>query len=335
MGSSPSKPVRYIEINEKKSSSSSAALTSLTADLSTLKVTPRQPASSDGSLILSSLKDWERAAVKVCISLLPVDIYCNNSYLQDKTVCLARTILLQTPLPTSLLLRPQIQTTPHIFNTLLPFSPTPITSQNSSGRCWLFASTNLLRYTPIQALSLPSFQFSQNYLFFYDKLEKANFFLENIIELVGVENKGWDDRTVQFVLQAPVNDGGQWDMVVNILETYGIVPRSVFEESYTSGMSSPFNKVLTSRLRGYAAELGRMAQAAPASPGALRARKEEMMQEVWRMITGVLGVPPLPDEPFKWEYVDTSGKAHVWQGTPKDFYRKFTSQKFPVRMFLL
>ena len=96
------------------------------------------------------------------------------------------------------------------FNTRIPFEGSPVTNQRSSGRCWLFASTNVFRVAIMQRYSLKSFELSQAYLFFWDKLEKANYFLENVIDTV---DEPLDGRLMQSLLASPVGDGGQWDMV--------------------------------------------------------------------------------------------------------------------------
>jgi len=101
-----------------------------------------------------------------------------------------------------------------IFNIKIPFEGAPITNQRSSGRCWLFASTNVFRVALMKRHNLDKFELSQAYLFFYDKLEKANFFLEQILDTAGED---LDTRLVQTLLGSPVSDGGQWDMVYNLV----------------------------------------------------------------------------------------------------------------------
>jgi bleomycin hydrolase len=96
------------------------------------------------------------------------------------------------------------------FNTRIPLEGSPITNQRSSGRCWLFASTNVFRVAIMQRYGLKSFELSQAYLFFWDKLEKANYFLENVIDTV---DEPLDGRLMQSLVASPVGDGGQWDMV--------------------------------------------------------------------------------------------------------------------------
>ena len=106
------------------------------------------------------------------------------------------------------------------FNVKIPFEGAPVTNQRSSGRCWLFATTNVLRVPIMKQYNLKEFELSQAYLFFWDKLEKANWFLEQIMETT---KEDLDSRIVQELLGAPVNDGGQWDMAANLVAKYGLV----------------------------------------------------------------------------------------------------------------
>lgn len=231
-----------------------------------------------------------------------------------------------------------------IFNLGLSYTTHPITNQRSSGRCWLFATTNILRYAVSQhpALALPadvSFQLSQSYLFFYDKLEKANYYLENSIELADRE---LDDRLVQYLSVAPLNDGGQWDMVVNLLERYGVVPQTVYPESFSSSSSRRMDSLLTTKVREHGLRLreldealrlcewhvdlvnkGEVEKANTTRVGILRKKKEEFVREIYNILTACLGVPPSPTEAFTWEYYDKDSKARSWTGTPREFYKTF------------
>jgi len=106
------------------------------------------------------------------------------------------------------------------FNVKISLEGSPITNQRASGRCWLFAATNVFRVAIMRRYNLKEFELSQAYLFFWDKLEKANYFLEQILDTV---DEDLDGRLVQTLLSSPVGDGGQWDMVANLVEKYGLV----------------------------------------------------------------------------------------------------------------
>ncbi len=121
-----------------------------------------------------------------------------------------------------------------------------VTDQKKSGRCWMFAGTNLLRVGAMKKMNLKEFEFSQSYPFFWDKIERANYFLESIIK---TSSRPDGDRTVDFLLANVLSDGGQWNMFVNIIQKYGVVPKSVMPESESSSNSSLMNKRLKAGLR--------------------------------------------------------------------------------------
>jgi bleomycin hydrolase len=142
--------------------------------------------------------------------------------LDDPKNRLALSALLSNPLPS--IISQKVATLPdrQTFNIKVPLEGSPVTNQRSSGRCWLFAATNIFRIAIMKKHNLKEFELSQAYLFFWDKLEKANYFLEQIIDTVTDE---LDSRLIQELLKAPVNDGGQWDMVANLVAKYGLVCR--------------------------------------------------------------------------------------------------------------
>ncbi len=130
-----------------------------------------------------------------------------------------------------------------------------ITNQKSSGRCWLFAGLNIMRPLVIKKHKLKGFEFSQNYLAFYDKLEKANCFLERVIEFC---DRDIMDRELELVLRKPIPDGGYWESVVNLIEKYGVVPKGIMPETNSSGSTSRMNMILARKLRADAVKLREM-----------------------------------------------------------------------------
>lgn len=131
-----------------------------------------------------------------------------------------------------------------------------------------------------------------------------------------------------------ISDGGQWDMVVNLLEHYGVVPQALYPESLHSSLSGPLNALLKTKLREHAlvlrklaAELRAQAFSAEQVVATLRAKKEGLMREVYTVMSATLGVPPKADAPFTWDYYDKDGKPHSWAGTPKEFYAAFVDKK--------
>lgn len=121
-----------------------------------------------------------------------------------------------------------------------------VTNQKKSGRCWMFAGLNLLRVGAAQKLGVKDFEFSQNYLLWWDKFERANHFLEAIIE---TSDRDVDDRTVAHLLGDPISDGGQWNMFVALVAKHGLVPKSAMPETDSSSATGPMNRALKSLLR--------------------------------------------------------------------------------------
>jgi bleomycin hydrolase len=190
-----------------------------------------------------------------------------------------------------------------------------ITNQKSTGRCWMFAGLNLMRPTARQKFNLENFEFSQNYLFFYDKLEKANFFLEFIIE---TRKRAIDDRELQELLDQPIGDGGWWNYVVNLIEKYGVAPKELMPETENSSKSNRLNKILGNLLRQDAADLRSLSHQGK-SVAQLRELKLEMMKKVYQLLVIHLGIPP---EEFNWRYEDKDKKIFEQVYTPISFYNQ-------------
>jgi bleomycin hydrolase len=196
-----------------------------------------------------------------------------------------------------------------------------ITSQKKSGRCWLFAGLNTMRYKIMKDINLENFELSQTYQMFFDKIEKANFFLENILETLDEEI---DSRIVMWLLSSPLNDGGQWDMFTSIVEKYGVVPKSVMPETFASSNSGRMNQILKLKLRGFAFRL-RKEHRNGKTQVELQNTKNRMVAEIYRLLTMFLGFPP---ERFVFEYKDKDKNFHRDSDiTPVDFYSKYIDIK--------
>ncbi len=193
------------------------------------------------------------------------------------------------------------------------------TDQKSSGRCWLFAATNLLRAGVIKKLRLKSFEFSQSWLMFWDKLETANYFLEAMVETA---DRDIDDRTVVTVLGNCVNDGGQWNMFVNIARKYGLVPKAVMPETLSSSATASMNHALVGRLRVGARRLRELASSsAPAAD--LRAAKQAILTDAYTILRLHMGNPP---ERFDWQWTDDKKKFHREKGlTARSFMKRYVA----------
>ena len=192
-----------------------------------------------------------------------------------------------------------------------------ITNQKSSGRCWLFAGLNVLRPAVIEKHNLKSFELSQNYLAFWDKLEKANSFLEHIIEF---RDRDILDREMEFILRKPIPDGGYWENVVNLVEKYGVVPKEIMPETNSSGNTGRMNMLISRKLRADAVKLRQMhGEDKPVKK--LRAKKARMMAEVYKMLVMNLGEPP---SEFQWRFEDANAVvSELKTYTPKSFYDDF------------
>ncbi|KAM0256720.1 hypothetical protein ACHAQJ_004786 [Trichoderma viride] len=215
----------------------------------------------------------------------------------------------------------------HVFNIQIPFEGDPITNQRSSGRCWLFASTNVFRVALMKRHNLESFELSQSYLFYWDKLEKANWFMEQIVDTA---KEDLDSRIVQGLLGDIVSDGGQWDMVNNLVEKYGLVPQALYPDSWNAMNSSTLNSIIKTKLREYALKLRDLCNGVPLPPSVIWAAKTRMIKEIALIMTLLLGQPPSPSNEFTWEYVDKDGKARQVKTTPKAFSKDIYSSDFRV-----
>ena len=191
-----------------------------------------------------------------------------------------------------------------------------VTDQKQSVRCWGFAGLNLLRLALGEKFNLENFEFSQSYFMFWDKLEKSNYFLENILVTL---DEPLDGRIIMFLLTDPIQDGGQWDMFVNLVEKYGVVPQSVMPETEQSSGSRMMNELMTRKLREFARDL-RNSYAEGKSIAELKARKSSMMQTIYNLVSMHLGTPP---KIFSWQARDKDKKfIRFTDQTPQQFYRE-------------
>ena len=193
-----------------------------------------------------------------------------------------------------------------------------ISDQESSGRCWLFTGMNVMRAKMIAENNLGAFEFSQVYSFFFDQLEKANLFLQGVID---TRKKPFDDRTVDWLFRNPLSDGGTFTGVADIITKYGLVPKGVMKETYTSNSTSAFNSLLKRKLREFGLRL-RQASENGAKDKELQAMKKDQLKVVYRMLATVYGVPPTE---FTWAPKDANGKyrEEPQTYTPQSFYQKY------------
>lgn len=195
------------------------------------------------------------------------------------------------------------------------------TDQKRSGRCWRFAATNVRRFEVRKNLNIKNRELSQNYPLFFDKLEKSNFFLENIIKTA---DKPLTSRLVSFLLKDPIGDGGQWDRFVSLVEKYGICPKEVRPETYSSSHTRDRDKYITLKLREDAKDL-RLAHAEGKSLEELASRKETRLKDIYNRLVICLGKPLVE---FDYDYYEKPGQDgkpifHHLHSTPKAFFENY------------
>lgn len=192
-----------------------------------------------------------------------------------------------------------------------------ITNQRSSGRCWLFTGLNVMRAQMMNRHDVGKIEFSQNYSFFWDQLEKANLFLQGIID---TSDRPMTDKTVDWLFTNPLSDGGQFTGVADMLMKYGVVPTEVMNETNSSNSTSRMSNLIGLKLKEWGLELRDMA-ANGAKPAALEARKTEMLADVYRMLALNLGEPPTQ---FTWTRRDSKGNVvDTRTYTPQQFYAEY------------
>ena len=204
-----------------------------------------------------------------------------------------------------------------------------ITDQQSSGRCWMFTSMNVLRPSIIEKYNLTGFDFSHNYLYFWDMFEKSNLFLENMI---ATANKPLDDRDVTFMFQAPLGDGGVWNLYYNLGEKYGVVPKEVMPETAHSNNTSAMGSLINERLRKGGYTIREMA-AQGKKIKELRAEKVSILKDIYRILALCLGEPPTT---FTWRYKDRNGEIkELANYTPQQFYKEITPTDYSPKNYIM
>lgn len=203
-----------------------------------------------------------------------------------------------------------------------------ITDQKGSGRCWMFTSMNVLRPSVMDMFDLHEFDFSHNYLYFWDILEKSNLFLENIIATAARPD---DDREVTHYFSSPVDDGGVWNLYYNVAHKYGVVPQVVMPETEHSENTAQMRALLNEKLRreGW---LLREAAAKGKKAKDLREQKTEALGDVYRLLALCLGEPPVD---FTWRYKDKKGAVVEKKYTPLEFYAAITPDDYTPENYIM
>jgi len=255
------------------------------------------------------------------ISLSDIKKY-KNKFLKNNKNTASRNALIKNDLNTVALNWENFTQINHHFSNLIK-KELPATDQKASGRCWGFAGLNLMRLEVVKNLDLTNFEFSQNYFMFWDKLEKANYFLENIIK---TKELAYDSRLIMHLVKNPIQDGGQWDMFVNLIEKYGAVPKDVMPETNHSSKSMAMNYILTHKLREFASILRKKRKNSTAL-------KKEMMEIIFNLLSMFLGQPP---GVINWSTRNKDNKyIAISEMKPKDFCNKYADIKIKDKVCLI
>ncbi len=238
----------------------------------------------DGAVKTDQISKYQKAVDQDLLTAIQVNAITNNNI---KDLSLNRSLLLR-------------------HDTLFTHKLTSagITNQKSSGRCWMYAGFNVFSPDVATRLRLSRFEMSQSWLAFWDKVEKSNLFLEDIIRLA---DRPVDDREMQLILDSPIGDGGWWHYFTGLIDKYGVVPKSAMPETKQSSSTGMLNKLATTRLRAFAAELRRMYDDGK-SVKQLRKRKEEMLGEIYKILVYTYGPPP-EEFTLRWEPSEEEKKA--------------------------
>lgn len=199
---------------------------------------------------------------------------------------------------------------PNVFS--IDLKTMPVTNQQQSGRCWIFSSMNFLREKIANKYNIKKFELSQNYIAFYDKLEKANWFMECTLQEI---DEPIDSAKMRFLLDFAVGDGGQWNMVQSLVNKYGLCPKTAMPETFQSSHTRNMNRILNKRLRKFVIDTRK------AKKQDIPAIKEQALKEVFSLIASCFGLPP---KEFTFEYYDKDDNPHQeFHVTPLQFYKEY------------
>ena len=238
-----------------------------------------------------------------------------ESFDADPNKKLVQNVVTQHDVNDIALSRSIVTESPHSFSIVL--DDWGVTNQARSGRCWMFAGLNLCRVDTRNVLNVKEFEFSQNYLMFWDKMERANFVLEAIIETA---DRSTDDRTVAFLLRNPISDGGQWDMFTALVAKHGVVPKTAMDETESSSNSSRMNSSLNYQIRQGAKRI-REAYTRESGLDELRSIKDQTLKVIFDVLCIHLGTPPTEVD---WQWKDKDGEfTRVGTVTPQEFATEY------------
>lgn len=234
-----------------------------------------------------------------------------NEYLNNKIFTVGRNALTQNSISNLVYVKEQEKNTQKNFT--IDLDNLPVLNQGASRRCWIYSGLEILRKHMIEQYNIEDFIFSSNYISFYDKLEKANFFIETMTELI---NRDIDDREIEFMLRKGIRDGGYWQNFVNLINKYGIVPEYVFPDTYSSSNTKELNELLSKYLRKFTIEIRKNK-----NKNNINEIKEKTLQDVYNILCNCQGVPP---NRFDFEFKDKNNKYKIIKNiTPLEFFNTY------------
>jgi bleomycin hydrolase len=202
----------------------------------------------------------------------------------------------------------QVNKVNHVFMNTVKRKDLKATNQGYSGRCWLYGGLNVFRHAIINGMGITNFEFSETYLFFYDKLERSNTFLQWIIDNI---DKGPGDREFDYTIEHNLEDGGWWNCFVNLVDKYGLIPQDAMKETYHSGDSGEMNNILIEKINGAASWMHKN------KTKNLEEKKNMVIEDIYRVLVLFLGEPP---KEFTWAFTTDEGDSTVTDGlTPLGF----------------
>ncbi|MCD4653481.1 aminopeptidase, partial [bacterium] len=244
-----------------------------------------------------------------------------NRFLKEPALRLAMNAVTRGNLQEIALNRDVINRNNWTFSHVVKETP-DISDQKRAGTCWLFAELNWMRSMTMKKSKIEKLEFSENYLMFYDKLEKANYYLE---KLMGMLDRDIDDRYVRFILDSPTPDGGEWHMIVNLINKYGLVPNDVMPGTWNQENSRFINELVGYKIREAFAHMRTMEKEGKETND-IQEYKTGILAEIYRIIATCLGIPP---KVFDWSFRDKDKKYHQEIGiTPKEYYQKYVGLDF-------
>jgi len=215
----------------------------------------------------------------------------------------------------------------HYFTNKIENEAKPITNQKRSGRCWIFACLNAMRVQLMKALNIEELELSQSYVFFWDKIERCNYYLQAFVD-TAKKGEADDSRILAHLLKNPAEDGGQWQMLVNVIEKYGVVPKSCFPETWSCEDSTVLNRIINTKLREFCMILRTMVKENK-SEEEINSKIKDMNADIFRICSICLGVPPTE---FSWEYYNKDKKyAKIGPISPFDFYNDNVKPVFDMK----